>query len=231
MSIVDKAHMFAVGVYGGVGKKRRYTGEDYVTHPVSVREIVAWHGGTVEMQAAALLHGVIEDTHITIEMVREYFGNRVAEMVLALANVAKPDDGDSIARFIINVRELQKTLDMQTRMIKLADLLDNLTAIKLCAPGSSPIYFAETELILEMVFNGRAIGPDAGVVEYLESKGIEHELLVNVRAVVNKGISDLKPEYRTQYESYKEMIWHKWRQSEYQHSANVTSHPAAGCRC
>ncbi|UYW75845.1 hypothetical protein OFY05_23385 (plasmid) [Pseudocitrobacter faecalis] len=37
-------------------------------------QIVAWHGGTVEVQIAALLHDVVEDTHVNdAEMVREHF--------------------------------------------------------------------------------------------------------------------------------------------------------------
>lgn len=215
MSIINKAYMFTAGAHGGVGQKRKYTGEDYIMHPVAVYEIVASHGGTIEMQAAALLHDVIEDTHVTIKMVRDHFGKRVAEMVLALTNVAKPDEGDRIARFIINIRELQKSLDMQTRMIKLADLLDNLSTITMRDPNFSAIYLAEKEFMLEILFNGMEIGPDAGVVEYLENKGLEHALLVNVRSVVNNGISGLQPEHKKRYESHKEMIWHSWRQSEY----------------
>ncbi|WP_317580047.1 HD domain-containing protein [Klebsiella pneumoniae] len=75
-----------------------------------IRSIVAWYGGTVEMQIAALLHDVVEDTHVTIEMVREHFGERVAEMVLALTNIAKPEDGNRVQRFVINVLELSTTL-------------------------------------------------------------------------------------------------------------------------
>lgn len=46
MSSISEAHMFAAGAHGGVGQKRKYTGEDYINHPVAVREIVALHDGT-----------------------------------------------------------------------------------------------------------------------------------------------------------------------------------------
>ncbi|TYF68814.1 guanosine polyphosphate pyrophosphohydrolase, partial [Enterobacter hormaechei] len=62
MNIIDKAHMFAAGAHAGVGQKRKYTGEDYIHHPVAVAEIVRNHGGTDEMVAAAMLHDTIEDT-------------------------------------------------------------------------------------------------------------------------------------------------------------------------
>lgn len=210
MSRISKAHMFAAGAHGGIGQKRKYTGEDYINHPVAVREIVAWHGGTVEMQIAALLHDVVEDTHVTIEMVREYFGERVAEMVLTLTNSARPEDGNRIQRFIINVRELEQSLDMQTRMIKLADLLDNTSTVVSRDPDFSAIYLAEKELMLAVLFDGKEIGPDAGVVEYLEKKGIEHSLLINVREMVKKGIVNLHPVHARRYENHKAQIWSAW---------------------
>ena len=74
MSSISEAHMFAAGAHGGVGQKRKYTGEDYINQPVPVRELVALHDGHVEMQIAALLHDVVDKTHLHIEMVRAQFG-------------------------------------------------------------------------------------------------------------------------------------------------------------
>ncbi|ECX2270217.1 HD domain-containing protein [Salmonella enterica subsp. enterica serovar Newport] len=210
MSSITKAHMFAAGAHGGIGQKRKYTGEDYINHPVAVREIVAWHGGSIDMQIAALLHDVVEDTKVTIEMVREHFGDRVAEMVLALTNVARPEDGNRIQRFIINVRELEQSLDMQTRVIKLADLLDNTSSIVSRDPEFSAIYLAEKELMLAVLFMGKEIGSDAGVVEYLEKKGMEHTLLTNARTMVTAGIASLQPVHAKRYEKHKTLIWNAW---------------------
>lgn len=210
MSSISEAHMFAAGAHGGVGQKRKYTGEDYINHPVAVREIVALHDGTVEMQIAALLHDVVEDTHVTIEMVRDHFGERVAEMVQALTNIARPEDGNRIQRFIINVRELEQNLDMQTRMIKLADLLDNTSSIVSRDPEFSAIYLAEKELMLDVLFNGKEIGANADVVEYMERIGIEHPLLLSAMAKVTEGIALLKPVNIKRYEKHKSLIWSAW---------------------
>jgi hypothetical protein len=134
----------------------------------------------------------------------------VAEMVLALTNIARPEDGNRIQRFIINVRELEQSLDMQTRMIKLADLLDNTSSIVSRDPEFSAIYLAEKDLMLDVLFDGKEIGADAGVVEYLEKKGIEHSLLINVRAMVKKGIASLQPVHTKRYEKHKALIWGAW---------------------
>lgn len=134
----------------------------------------------------------------------------VAEMVLALTNIARPEDGNRIQRFIINVRELEQSLDMQTRMIKLADLLDNTSSIVSRDPEFSAIYLAEKDLMLDVLFDGKEIGADAGVVEYLEKKGIEHSLLINARAMVKKGIASLQPVHTKRYEKHKALIWGAW---------------------
>jgi hypothetical protein len=42
-------------------------GAPYITHPRRVAARVAARGGTVEQQAAALLHDVLEDTSLTVE--------------------------------------------------------------------------------------------------------------------------------------------------------------------
>ena len=49
-------------------------------------------------------------------------------------------------------------LDMQTRMIKLADLLDNTSSIVSRDPEFSAIYLAEKELMLAVLFDGKEIG-------------------------------------------------------------------------
>ena len=43
-------------------QKRKYTGEPYVNHTVTVANIVKKHGGDEPMVYAAILHDVLEDT-------------------------------------------------------------------------------------------------------------------------------------------------------------------------
>jgi len=62
---------------------RKGTTIPYITHLWSVAAIVGEHGGTEEQVIAALLHDAIEDQgdKITVENIRERFGQRVAEIV------------------------------------------------------------------------------------------------------------------------------------------------------
>ena len=64
----------------------RTSGEPYITHPVAVTQLVAdWH---LDPQAlmAALLHDVMEDTHVTKEELTERFGKVTAELVDGLSS-------------------------------------------------------------------------------------------------------------------------------------------------
>ncbi len=60
--------------------------------------------------------------------------------------------------------------------------------------------------MLDVLFDGKEIGADAGVVEYLEKKGIEHSLPMNARAMVKKGIASLQPVHTKRYEKNKALI-------------------------
>ena len=48
------------------GQRRKYTGDDYIVHPIAVAELVKEHGGSHPQQSAALLHDVVEDTNHTL---------------------------------------------------------------------------------------------------------------------------------------------------------------------
>lgn len=59
---VDLKSVFHFANLAHKGQKRKYTGEDYIVHPISVARLVEKHGGSLDQQAAALLHDVVEDT-------------------------------------------------------------------------------------------------------------------------------------------------------------------------
>jgi (p)ppGpp synthase/HD superfamily hydrolase len=61
-------------------------GIPYVEHPVAVAELLAAHGWTDEVLAAALLHDVVEDSEVTVAELREQFGEPVAGLVEVLSD-------------------------------------------------------------------------------------------------------------------------------------------------
>lgn len=75
----DKAVKFAVEAHQGT--ERRGKGYPYIVHPMEAAAIVATISNDQELLAAAILHDTVEDTDVTIEQIREEFGDRVAELV------------------------------------------------------------------------------------------------------------------------------------------------------
>lgn len=77
--LFDKAAIFAVEAHQGT--ERRGKGYPYIIHPMEAASIVSTITNDQEMLAAAILHDTVEDTEVTIEQIREQFGDRVAELV------------------------------------------------------------------------------------------------------------------------------------------------------
>lgn len=191
MTIIERAKMFAAGAHAGVDQKRKYTGKDYITHPIAVSEIVREQGGTDEMIAAALLHDTLEDTRVTYGHIFELFGQRVADMVDALTNKARPEDGDRVARFMINIDRLSKNLDMQTRVIKLADIIHNTSSVIALDQNFAARYLAEKDFTLQVLFYGHDIGSSQ---EEDDNQTGAHDLLIVAETIVRTGIAKLPPE-------------------------------------
>ena len=211
MNIIDKAQMFAAGAHAGAGQKRKYTGEDYITHPIAVAEIVRNNGGTDEMIAAAMLHDTIEDTQVTFGHIFSMFGDRVAEMVDALSNKAKPEDGSRETRFFINVRALRERLDMQSRVIKLADLIHNTQSITKYDQKFAAQYLAEKAFMLSVIFRGVEIGASD---EEIESRVGDHPLLVEAEKIVATALSRLPDELFFKSDRINAGLMEKWKSME-----------------
>ena len=79
--LLDRAIVFAVQAHHNT--ERRGKGFPYIVHPMEAVEIVATITSDQELLAAAALHDTIEDTDVTVEQIREAFGERVAELVHA----------------------------------------------------------------------------------------------------------------------------------------------------
>ena len=79
--LLDRAIVFAVQAHHNT--ERRGKGFPYIVHPMEAVEIVATITSDQELLAAAALHDTIEDTDVTVEQIREAFGERVANLVHA----------------------------------------------------------------------------------------------------------------------------------------------------
>jgi (p)ppGpp synthase/HD superfamily hydrolase len=156
MDIVEKARVFATAAHAAAAQLRKYTNEPYIVHPTEVASIVSQHGGTNEQIAAAWLHDVVEDTGVTLEIIKAEFGSEVADLVGWLTDVSRPEQGNRATRKAID-RAHTAMAPAEAQTIKLADLISNCTSIKEHDEAFAKIYFEEKRLLLEVLTKGNQV--------------------------------------------------------------------------
>jgi GTP pyrophosphokinase len=112
--------------------QRRKSGEPYIYHPIAVARICAEEIGLgVTSVAAALLHDTVEDTDLTLEDVRDMFGDTVCTIIDGLTKISGVNwQTDSMQAE--NFRKVLLTLaqDVRVILIKLADRLHNMRTLE-----------------------------------------------------------------------------------------------------
>lgn len=153
-NIVEKARIFASTAHAG--QLRKYTNEPYIVHPTEVVEIVSTIDHTPEMLAAAWLHDVVEDTDISLQTIRQEFGDTISDLVGWLTDVSVPEDGNRSIRKKIDRDHLAKAPpDAQT--IKVADLISNTKNIAQHDKNFAKVYIEEKRLLLKVLTNADKI--------------------------------------------------------------------------
>lgn len=127
--LIRKAFDLAVDAHKD---QRRRTGEPYIFHPIAVSKIVADEIGLGATSiAAALLHDVVEDTHYTLDDIREIFGEKIASIIDGLTKISVLNRQD-VSIQSENYKKLLLTLseDVRVILIKLADRLHNMRTLE-----------------------------------------------------------------------------------------------------
>lgn len=153
MNIIQKAKVFATAAHAAVGQKRKYTLEPYIIHPDEVARMIAECTSNAEMIAAAWLHDVIEDTQVTEETLRFEFGDEVADLVMWLTDISKPEDGNRSIRKAIDLEHTKKA-SPNAKTIKLADIISNVKSIRDHDPEFAEIYLEEKKAQLGILTEG-----------------------------------------------------------------------------
>lgn len=112
---------------------RRKSGEPYIYHPLAVAQICVEEIGLgTTAIVAALLHDVVEDTHITLEEIEKEFGPKIAKIIDGLTKISNITDSNTISIQAENFRKVLLTLaeDVRVILIKIADRLHNMRTLE-----------------------------------------------------------------------------------------------------
>ena len=109
----------------------RASGEAYIYHPVGTADICADLRLDSATIVAALLHDVVEDTGMSIETVRDRFGDEVALLVDGVTKLSQmsfrtveEEQAENIRKMIVAMAK-----DIRVILIKLADRLHNMRTL------------------------------------------------------------------------------------------------------
>ncbi len=110
----------------------RESGEKYVSHPLRVATIVARDIGLDDISvAAALLHDVVEDTELSLDLIRDEFGDTMATIIDGLTKIEGVFSSQKLGQ-AENVRKLMLSMasDLRVILVKFADRLHNMRTIE-----------------------------------------------------------------------------------------------------
>lgn len=163
----DEIKDFAIMKHNG--QKRKYTGEPYINHPISLAQIIRQVCDKISettaididyinrLENVAYLHDTVEDTDATVEEIRERFGEYYASMTEWLTNISKPTDGNRSIRKKIDLDHiLQAPVD--AIIVKLADVYDNCKDLEKRDKGFAQVYFKEKRQFINALKDKHYVG-------------------------------------------------------------------------
>lgn len=130
MELVSEAIIFAVKAHDGM--RRKNTNVPYILHPLEAASIVGTMTDDQEIIAAAILHDVVEDTNVPMDMIEEKFGKRVRDLVLSETENKRSDlpaNETWRIRKEESLEDLRNATDLGVLMLWIGDKLSNVRSL------------------------------------------------------------------------------------------------------
>ena len=143
IGLIETAYHFSASAHDG---QYRSSGDPYISHPVAVADIIADWRLDAQALNAALLHDVMEDTHISKQEITERFGRITAELVDGLSKLDKVEFRSRKEAQAENFRKMLLAManDLRVILIKLADRLHNMRTLNHVNPDKRRRIATET---------------------------------------------------------------------------------------
>ncbi len=144
---IKEAYNFALAKHQGM---KRLNGEDFITHPLHVAQIVNGLNADATTIIAALLHEVMNNGDTLLSELSEKFGEEVATIVDSVSKINKLELVDDSEHSAIYLRKVLVGLatDVRVLFIKLADRLHNMRTNYAIDPKKQKAKAYETQAVL-----------------------------------------------------------------------------------
>ena len=123
-NVVGLERAFEVAREAHTGQLRK-SGEEYITHPIAVTQILAELGLNEVTLIASLLHDTVEDTPYSLTQLRNDFGDEIANLVDGVTKLDKLTYGPTAEAETVRKMVIAMSRDIRVLVIKLADRLHN----------------------------------------------------------------------------------------------------------
>src|SRR5690242_9272856 len=164
----------------------RRSGEPYLSHPVEVAHLLADMKLDVTSISAALMHDVVEDTRVPLELISEKFGPDIARLVEGVTKISRLDLLAPEARQAENVRKMLLAMvnDVRVVVVKLADRLHNMRTLGFLPPEKQQRIARETLDIYAPIAHRLGMGLIRGELEDLAFSYLEPEAYQELQKTV-----------------------------------------------
>jgi len=127
-ALLNKAYVYAMKAHG---KQFRASGDPYFAHPLEVAAILTDLKLDPATIVTALLHDTVEDTYVTIDDVKENFGQEIADLVDGVTKLSQLELFSERTKQAENFRKLMLAMsnDIRVLLVKLADRLHNMRTL------------------------------------------------------------------------------------------------------
>ncbi len=129
VDLVKKAYLYSNSRHQG---QTRYSGEQYIVHPLSVARFVTELKLDEVSIAAALLHDTLEDTVANLSELSELFGQEVADIVQGVTKLSRISLVSREQRQAESFRKMLLAMakDIRVVLVKLADRVHNMRTLE-----------------------------------------------------------------------------------------------------
>ena len=137
---MQKCSALALAARAHQGQGRKGTDIPYIVHPCAVALILQRYGAEEELVVAGLLHDVVEDAGVPLSFLRAEFGAQVADLVEAVTERKRSDDGAERAWETRKTEALERLQNAgaSAALLKAADTLHNVRSVRADAERVGP---------------------------------------------------------------------------------------------
>ncbi|MCI8575224.1 MAG: bifunctional (p)ppGpp synthetase/guanosine-3',5'-bis(diphosphate) 3'-pyrophosphohydrolase, partial [Bacilli bacterium] len=188
---IKEAYEFARERHEG---KKRLSGEDFITHPLSVADILTSLNVDATTIVAAILHEVINHSRTTKEELEEKFGSEIANIVDSISKINKLELADHSESSAIYLRKVLVGIaeDVRVLFIKLADRLHNMRTAEYLTDEKRKQKANETMSVLVPIAHRLGINSIKSELENLSLKCLKPEVYEDILERLDQTQEELK---------------------------------------